>query len=439
MNFAWLKRYMPRGLYGRAALILLVPIVAIQLVVSTAFIQRYFADVTEQMTRNLTIDLGALLKRVEAAETIEAANRDIRKIAEELQLSFTLPAEGEVTPVRVFYDLSGIAVANTLRAELPNVGAIDLGEDQKVVRFEIETRFGPAIMSFSRHRVSASNPHQLLVIMLLAGVLLSLIAYLFLRNQLRPIKKLADTAEAFGKGRSEVYHPRGATEVRAAGNAFLDMRNRIERQLEQRTLMLSGVSHDLRTPLTRLRLGLSMVENEAEAKAMEADVDEMESLITAFLDFARGAALEEPEATDPAVIARMAVEKAERAGKDAKLLEVAEGLSVKLRPVALQRALDNLVGNAVRYGNRAEVSLTAGERALVFRVEDDGPGIAEEQREEALQPFARLEPGRNQNKGSGVGLGLSIAMDIARNHGGTLRLGKSESLGGLKAELVLAL
>lgn len=238
-----------------------------------------------------------------------------------------------------------------------------------------------------------------------------------------------------------VYRPRGATQVRKAGAAFLDMRARIERQIEQRTLMLSGVSHDLRTPLTRLRLGLSLLPEDDETRALQQDVTEMERLVDEFLSFARGDAMEGIETVDPGQIARRVVENAERAGQPVTLgavtLQGAGGDLAKLRPQAVQRALENLIGNAVRYGDRVVVSITQTEAELRFAVEDNGPGIPQDRRDEALRPFTRLDTARNPNRGGGVGLGLSIAADIARSHGGALRLGES-TLGGLKAELVVA-
>lgn len=437
MNFSWLRHYLPRGLYGRAALILLVPIIAIQLIVSTAFIQRYFADVTDQMTSNMAVDLRFLLSRINQAPDLAAAQAEMRALADPLSVQVALPAPAPVADYRVFYDLSGLSVARTLRARLPGVGGIDLGPRQNVVRFDIKTKYGLAQMAFARSRVSASNPHQLLVIMVLAGVLFTVIAFIFLRNQLRPIKRLAAAAEAFGRGRSEPYHPGGALEVRAAGSAFLDMRQRIERQMEQRTLMLSGVSHDLRTPLTRLKLGLSMMKEDEDTRALRRDVADMEALIDAFLDFARGAATEDPVPTDPRKLAAEIAGDARRAGRDVTLEQSGGPGKVPLRPVAIRRALENLLSNAARHGTRARLSVVLSEKALRFTVEDDGPGIDRELRERALQPFQRLDPGRNQNKGSGVGLGLAIAFDIARSHGGSLRLGDSETMGGLKAEIII--
>jgi two-component system osmolarity sensor histidine kinase EnvZ len=262
------------------------------------------------------------------------------------------------------------------------------------------------------------------------------ISFLYMRNQLRPITRLADAAQAFGRGRVVPYSPGGAVEVRAAGNAFLDMRARIERQMEQRTMMLSGVSHDLRTPLTRLKLGLSMLPEE-EAAPLQQDVTEMQSLLDAFLDFSRGAAEGAPEEVDPEALLTQIVSDAKRAGHKAELVTVDGQGTAMLRPSAMRRAVENLIGNAVRYGSKADVSLTLTPKSLRIRVEDDGPGIPPEQRTEAVKPFSRLDPARNQNQGSGVGLGLAIVADIARAHGGVLRLGKSERLGGLCADIIV--
>ncbi len=438
MIFAWLKQLMPRGIYGRAALILIVPIFTIQLVVSLAFIQRHFEDVTQQMTRNIVIEIEALIAAADAAPDVDTAERAVRALARPLALDITLPvADGAAGDTgRRFYDLSGKVVITTLREALPGVTAIDLSGRVTVTVMTVK---GPMRVAFERRRVSATNPHQLLVLMVATGLLMTVIAFLFLRNQMRPIRLLARAAEGFGKGRMLPFKPSGATEVRAAGNAFLDMRARIERQIEQRTLMLSGVSHDLRTPLTRLRLGLSMLPEDADTAAMAGDVDEMQRLLDAFLDFARGDAQDgEPEALDPVELTARAVDDARRAGQPVTLTQVAGEGRAMLRPVAVRRALDNLIGNAVRYGSRAEVSVAVMERAVRITVEDDGPGIPKDRRDEAVRPFTRLDAARNQDRGAGVGLGLSITMDIARGHGGALRLGESEHLGGLKAELILA-
>ncbi len=442
MKISWLRRPFPRSLYGRAALILIVPIVTIQLVVSIVFIQRHFRGVTRQMTGNVVLEMEYLLRQIEASPDQIVAQGVIASLIEPLALRVDLPApEASLLPQDQlgFWDLSGGYVIETIRQGVPRVKSVDLLSLRNQVLVRVETKFGLLLVSMDRVRVSASNPHQLLVLMLMTSALMTIIANAFLRNQLSSITALAQAAEDFGKGRSVPYRPHGANEVRAAGAAFLDMRNRIERQIEQRTLLLSGVSHDLRTPLTRLKLALAMAEEDEETVLMRRDVKDMENLLEAFLAFVRGDALETAEPADPAKLVDQVVENARRGGQQVEWVPPTDGLEqVRIRPMAVARALENLLRNAARHGSRARVSATMTERTLRLVVEDDGPGIAKERREEAMRPFVRLDPARNQDAGSGVGLGLSIAIDIARSHGGTLRLGESETLGGLKAELVLA-
>ncbi|TCM78342.1 ATP-binding protein [Rhodovulum steppense] len=435
---ASIKRMLPRGLYGRAALILLVPVVTLQLVVSVVFIQRQFEDLTRQMSRAIVLELVFLADLVEEAPDREAALARARAVGGPLALSVAFPEAVPLGEARLFYDLSGKTVTATLAEGLPDFLGIDLATSTRLVRVGLETPHGPMEVGFDRRRVSASNPHQLLVLMVVTGVLMTLIAYLFLRNQLRPITRLAAAAEAFGKGRAMPYKPSGAAEVRAAGWAFLDMRARIERQIEQRTLMLSGVSHDLRTPLTRLKLELSMAEQTPETEAMLRDLADMEQMIDTFLDFARSEALDDLRPCDPADLLLRVAERARGIGGPVEVGDMPPGQEVLLRPLAVERALQNLVNNALRYGKRAALGLSVNPGRVIFTVEDDGPGIPADRREQALQPFQRLDAARGQEKGGGVGLGLAIASDIARGHGGELRLGQSARLGGLRAELVLA-
>jgi Signal transduction histidine kinase len=442
MFFDWLKRYLPRGLYGRAALILLVPVVVIQIVVTVAFTQRYFQDVTRQLTQGVVAEIGLYVAAIESVPEDQILPV-LSELDDRLRFISRFDDPAPVTDNRFWYDISGRVIAADLKDGLDGVEGVDVASDTRLVQVSILTGVGRLTIELPRRRASATNPHQLLVLTALTGGLMTLIAFIFLRNQLRPIRHLARAAEAFGRGENRPYRPAGALEVRSAGAAFLNMRARIERQIEQRTLMLSGVSHDLRTPLTRIRLGLSMLDvsedDAVEIKAMQADLDEMEKLIDTFLDFARADATEEPKRLDLKALLSDAVSRAERAGSVIENVEMPEGEVVLTgRPAALSRALDNLLSNARRYGARTRLSLTLFERAAVISVEDDGPGIAPEARDRALQPFVRLDAARNQNRGSGVGLGLAIAHDVARRHGGTLRLGKSETLGGLKADLVLA-
>jgi len=438
MSFEMLKHYMPRGIYGRAALILLLPVVILQLVVTVIFAQRHFEGVTHQMTDTVLRELALVLDVTNAAPKAAQAQRDVQAELGPLDIEIKLATVTDPQNDRVWYDYSGSVIMQRLAEQMESFVAVDLVEGGEVKVFA-NSRHGLIEIDFDRRRMSAANPHQLFVYTIIFGVVMTVISTIYLRNQLRPIKRLARAAEAFGRGRHMPYTPSGAVELRAAGNAFVDMRARIERHIEQRTLLLSGVSHDLRTPLTRLRLGLAMLDDE-EAEPLLRDVADMQGMLDEFLDFAKGAAEGEPLPVDPFEMVEDIVAGACRAGRDVTLL-VREGEgqgTVLLREGAMRRAVDNLISNGVRYGARVEVSVMMSEKTLRIRVEDDGPGIPDGQREQAVRPFTRLDPSRNQDKGGGVGLGLAIAVDIARSHGGVLRLGASERMGGLRADIVIA-
>ncbi|PHO03906.1 two-component sensor histidine kinase [Rhodobacteraceae bacterium 4F10] len=435
MTFRWLKHYMPRSLYGRAALILILPVITLQLVVSVAFIQRHFEGVTRQMSNAAAREINLIVETVNLADDTTERASDLAFLSDVLNAGISYQDDSAIEDRRRWYDFSGIVIDRIFKTRIPGYRGIDL-PDNDFVNVFVDSDRGLLKVQFDRRRVSASNPHQLLVSMVFFGGLMTLIAYFYLRNQLRPITRLSTAAEAFGKGRNIPYSPNGAIEVRAAGNAFLDMRSRIERQIEQRTMMLSGVSHDLRTPLTRLKLGLSLIEEE-EAELLLQDVDEMERLLDVFLSFARDAKEGDPEEVDPFALVERIVQDSARSGHDVTLVSCDGSGLASFRVVGVRRAIENIIGNAVRYGSKAEVSVVMTDKYLRIRVEDDGPGIPEDAREEAQKPFTRLDPARNQNKGTGVGLGLAIAADVARAHGGVLRLGTSETLGGLRADIVI--
>ena len=429
----FLKVWMPRSLLGRSVLILLVPVMAILLVVTVVFFQRLYERVTEQMTVALSHEVLLILDRIETAPDTTSALQSALEIAAPLGIEI-LAHDDTLVTTREALDFSGRVITEVIMREVPGVEAVDLLTRDGRARIAVTTGKGPIELVVSRRRLSAENPHQFLVLIGFTALLMSIIALIYMRNQVRPIRRLAFAAEAFGKGRVVPYRPSGATEVRSAGAAFLSMRDRIERQIEQRTMMLSGVSHDLRTPMTRLGLSLSLMEQDEETEAMRRDLKDMEEMLEAFLAFARGDAQEDPERIDPIELATNLVQTMSRNLPVISGAMEGEGTAM-LRPQALKRALENLVNNAVRYGNEARLSVRMEENTIVFAVEDSGAGIPEDQRETVLKPFSRLDAARNQNKGPGVGLGLTIAADIARQHGGQLKLGSSRDLGGLLAEI----
>ena len=442
MFFAWLKKFTPRGIYGRAALIILVPVVVLQMVVLVAFSKRYFDDITQQLMAGVVAEVALYEVAIEGLSPPDAVSV-MDDLAARLQINATVGRDVRAVQTRRhWYDVSGRTIERELAAAFATFEGVDLASNSRVFTFSYMTDAGRLRLEVDRTRASARNPHQLIVLTFFTGLIITAISIVFLRNQMRPIRRLARAADAFGRGETVPYRLSGATEVRSAGAAFLNMRARIERQIDQRTLMLSGVSHDLRTPLTRMRLTLSLLEADGapqeDIDALKDDMSEMERLLDEFLTFARADAAEESEPVDMGALVTAAVARAKRAGGDVTLAPLPEGdVVMSARPDALARALDNLIGNALRYGTRAFVAFHTLDRSVVLTVEDDGPGIAEADRERAQHPFVRLDTARNQNKGSGVGLGLSIAVDIARRHGGSLRLGDSADHGGLRADIVL--
>ncbi len=423
---------MPKRLYYRAALILVFPVVFLQLIVSIVFIQRHFEGVTVQMTRTVAAELDLITEVIERDGAVAA-----QQIARSLGISMSIVSqETNFLERRRAYDLTGLVVRRELLS-LPEILNVDL-PDNKKVNARIKSGQEYFNLQFSRRRVSASNPHQLIVYLLVFGAFFTVIAFFYLRNQLRPITRLADAAEAFGLGENVPYDPSGALEVRAAGQAFLDMRERIQRHLKQRTMILSGVSHDLRTPLTRLKLGLSFLPEE-QRKPLEKDVEDMNLLLNEFLDFAKqdNEADLPTEDISPTVLVNELIENFRRTGIQIESIgEIGNNL-FKLKPFPIKRALENLINNADRYGKKILIEKKIENNFLIFSVHDDGPGIDEAHYDEVLQPFTRLDPSRNQNRGSGVGLGLPIAKEIAEGQGGSLKLSKSDILSGLNAALII--
>ena len=430
--FKWIKSYIPKRLYFRAALILVFPVVFLQLIVSIVFIQRHFEGVTVQMTRTVAAELDLITEVIEREGAVAA-----QQIARSLGMSMSIVAQDtEFAERRRIYDLTGLVVRRELLA-LSEILIVDL-PDNKRVNARIRSGQEYFDLQFSRRRVSASNPHQLIVYLLFFGAFFTIIAFFYLRNQLRPITRLADAAEAFGHGENVQYDPSGALEVRAAGQAFLDMRERIQRHLKQRTMILSGVSHDLRTPITRLKLGLSFLPKE-QREPLEKDVEDMNLLLNEFLDFAKFEnETDIPfEVTSPSLLVKELIENFSRTNVKVETIGEISETSIKLKAFAIKRALENLINNANRFSTQVLIEKKIENNFLILSVHDDGPGIDENQYDEVLQPFTRLDPSRNQNKGSGVGLGLPIAKEIAEGHGGSLKLSKSSLINGLCASLII--
>jgi two-component system osmolarity sensor histidine kinase EnvZ len=432
------KKYIPRSLFGRSLVIFVVPVILLQAVVTYVFIQRHYEGVTSQMARAVARELNYAVEVVERHEDAEDAQSQLNELAGPLGMQLGLVEGAIVAPsaIRQFYDVSGGAVEETFKIDVTRPLSLDLVSDARIIEAKVQTSRGVLRALIPRNRMIASNPQRLLFWMFGTAIALMTVAIFFLRRQIQPIRALAEAADDFGKGRDQKFIPEGAEEVRRAGAAFLDMKSRLERQIEQRTKMLSGVSHDLRTPLTRMKLALAMLDESAETVELRRDVDDMERMLEEFLAFARGEQGEPIIEVDPVQIAEEVAADARLRGATVSVLSVIDtpgNPTAPLRRMAIKRALSNLVGNAVEFGDRIDISTRVARKFIEFTVEDNGPGIPESDREAAFRPFERLDPARNQDKGGGVGLGLSIALDIARSHGGELSLHESERLGGLKA------
>jgi two-component system, OmpR family, osmolarity sensor histidine kinase EnvZ len=429
----WVNGFMPKGLYARALLIIIAPMVILQSVIAFVFMERHWNVVTKRLSASVVQDVAALID-IYSAYPQDADYAQIRRIAQQrlgLVVDF-LPSTDLPPPgPKPFFSLLDQALSDELRKQIGRPYWIDTVG--KSALLEIRVQLDNTVMRIFARRSAAyvSNSEIFLLWMVGTSTVLLTVAIIFLRNQIRPILRLADAAESFGKGREVPnFRPRGAREVRRAAAAFIEMKTRIERAIEQRTAMLAGVSHDLRTVLTRFKLELALIEDSPEVDAMKKDVDEMARMLEAYLAFARGDSGETSAPTDMAEFLEELRQDAERHGHKTSVVFHGPPI-VTVRPAAFKRCLSNLVSNAARFAPSIAISGHRDHRYLTVTVDDDGPGIPASLREDVFKPFLRLDDARNQDKG-GTGLGLAIARDIARSHGGEITLGDS-SLGGLRA------
>ncbi|HLH93129.1 MAG TPA: ATP-binding protein [Xanthobacteraceae bacterium] len=431
----FVKGLMPTGLYARSLLIIIVPMVLLQSVVAFVFMERHWNLVTRRLSAAVTQDIAALIEMYKVYPH-DADNARIRRIAAErlgLQVDFLPPTDMPPVGPKPFFSLLDQALAEEIRKQIGRPYWIDTVGNSSVVEIRIQLDDAVLRVFARRSAAYASNSGIFLLWMVGTSLVLLTVAILFLRNQIRPILRLSEAVESFGKGRDVPnFRPRGAREVRRAASAFIEMKARVERTIDQRTTMLAGVSHDLRTVLTRFKLELALIGEAPEAEAMKRDVDEMGRMLEAYLAFARGDGGEQAEPTDMEAFLEELKADAERDGH--KTAVVFHGYPVvTVRPNAYKRCLGNLVSNAARHANSIAITGHRDHRWLTVTIDDDGPGIPPQLREEVFKPFLRLDDARNQDEG-GTGLGLAIARDIARSHGGDITLGESP-LGGLRASV----
>ncbi len=429
-----MAEWMPKGLYARSLLIVILPMVLLQSAIVYFFMERHWQLVTFRLSAAVVQDIAAVVDLNQTMTDRSEFPRLQKVVSERMGLDVQILAKDQLPAAlpKPFFSLLDVALSRELQRQIARPFWIDTVGRSNFV--EIRIALDDSVLRVVAHRNAAyaSNSHIFIMWMLGTSLVLIGVAVAFLRNQIRPILRLAEAAENFGKGRELDFRPHGAREVRQAGYAFFEMKRRIERAMEQRTTMLNGVSHDLRTILTRFKLSLALMEEGPELEAIQKDVEEMQRMLEAYLAFARGDGGEASAPTDIGGLLEELKADAERHGHDTRI-DIAGEPVVTVRPDAFKRCLANLVGNAQRYGNRISITAERDHRFLMVHVDDDGPGIAPENREEVFRPFFRLDESRNQDEG-GTGLGLAIARDIARSHGGDVMLGDSP-LGGLRASV----
>ena len=432
--FKKLKKISPNGLYTRSLIIIIAPIVVLQAILTFVFLERHWQLVTKKLSSSVVSEIGMIIKMQKETdqETISSYAKEFYDISinyysnQEISLDNNIPKT---------------IVERTLVREIgerldTKTWVQDFPEEKKV---KVIIPLGSSIIEFliPRRNVYATNSHIFLVWMVISSILILSIAILFLRQQIKPIEKLAKAAESFGMGKKiENFKPSGASEVRKAADAYIKMQERIEKFIEQRTLMLAGVSHDLRTPLTRIKLQLEMLSKNRENEELLKDVDEMQYMLETYLDFSQTVSSEESSLVN----INKLIEEVIETSKDENNFIVFKPLKKneinhKCKYIALKRCIINIINNAKAYGDKIIIKLSESDYEININIEDNGPGISEKDYQKALKPFQRLDSSRNQNI-AGSGLGLSISQDIIKTLDGNLNLSKSE-MGGLKVEINL--
>ena len=435
-----IKKFLPRSLFGRSLLILIAPVILAQMVATYIFFERHWDNLSARLAYGVAGDISLMLAVLDDYDRQPARRAAVLALVErhtDLHVSLLddlqdLPA----LPTPPGMVNNALDHALSYRFEPQSYVIIDR-TPERLREVRIRTSHGIVSVEIPQRRLDSPTAQIFLLWMSGSALFFIAIAGLFMKNQIRPIRRLAEAAESFGKGNEVIgFKPEGATEIRRAAQAFLLMRERILRQISQRTEMLAGVSHDLRTPLTRMKLQLALFKPQAGLDELQQDIHEMEQMVEGYLSFARGEGGETGSVTDLVQLLEAVVNDARRIDDSRPVaLSGAQACLMLLRPKAIKRCFDNLVSNALRYARSVSLTMDMAETAVFVHVDDDGPGIPADKRQDVLRPFVRLDESRNSDTG-GVGLGLTIARDIARGHGGDLMLADSP-LGGLRVTVRL--
>tara|TARA_Y100000590_G_scaffold232860_1_gene262298 strand:+ start:25 stop:1344 length:1320 start_codon:yes stop_codon:yes gene_type:complete len=432
----FVKKILPERLFYRSLIIVATPIILLQIIITIVFFDSLWIKANKGMTRSLVGEIETLFD-VYKYPDVELKQSIINLYNQNFDFGITLK-EDELLPEKKaerWYSPMDRSLRRELKPVFGNSYWFDTTSHKEVVELRIKYQNGLLQIFFPKDRIAPSSTRIFALWITLPGLLLIMIAIVFLKNQTRPIVKLAKAAESFGKGEFiKEFRPSGAKEIRQAAYEFDKMRKRITIQLHQRSEMLSGISHDLRTPLTRLKLQLSFLKQQDLAKKMSDDIEEMERMLNEYLEFARFQKNEETETANLNDVIVKIVEKY----PDKKInINLEENLTINMRLNSFKRCLMNLIDNGLSYGKKVEIFTKKTLSNIIIFVDDDGPGIPEKEHQNVMKPFYRIDKSRGQNK-AGVGLGLSIANDIIRSHGGNISLEKSP-LDGLRVKISLPL
>ncbi len=428
----YLKKILPKQLFYRSLIIVAAPIIIMQITISIVFFDSLWIKTKKGMTRALVNEIATFI------DTYENENNDKEQIIKlfENHLQFNIKYETNKNFPDIFTERWFSPIDRSLRRELKSQNFnywFDTTGYKNLIDLKLKYKNGYFQFFIPRERLTTTPVRLFALWITLPGVLVIFIAILFLKNQTRPITKLAEASEKFGKGEDvEDYRPSGALEIRKAGLEFDRMRKRILRHLNQRSEMLSGISHDLRTPLTRIKLQLAFIKDKEITNKLSRDVDEMEKMLNEYLQFSRSNFTEKSEKFNLSELIMSIVKKYENKNI---LVDQKTEVFFSGRKNLIQRSINNLLDNAINFSKNIKVTQQKIKRSILILVEDDGPGIPSSEYENVFKPFYKVDKSRNQTR-SGVGLGLSIASDIVRSHGGNIELGKSE-MGGLKIKIVL--
>lgn len=427
---------LPKGLYWRTLLIIVAPAALLQLIITLVFLDDHWQATSKRMSQGVAADVALIIQLYERDPTPEnfASLQDYAMRPLRLQIELQPGAELAIPRCRAWGSTLDRYLLRALQSDISREVWYDSTCPGPQVLIRVPIQNGVLQLKAYRDRVQARSGPLFVAWISGATIFLIVVSVIFIRNQVRPIENLADAMERFGRGEDTGYiRARGAREVRGATLAFQDMRQRIRRQIEQRSQLLAGVSHDLRTPLTRLKLQLAMMDETPEIADIKRDLAEMEQTLDEYLAFAKGQADEAPELVDVPKLVNEVVADTVRGGADVAVDGAMDAAPTPGRARALKRCLANLIDNAAAHGDMVRVTISSTEQAITVCVDDNGPGIPADQYEDAFRPFSRLDETRSRNQ-KGVGLGLAIARDVARSHGGDILLSPSP-LGGLRAAL----